>query len=200
LRTPLNAILGWSQIITRDQLESSDAKLGLQAIERNTRAQAQMFEDLLDMIRIGAGKIRLDVRRMVLGDIVAGAIQSARPSAEVKGVRLITVIDPNSGPIAGDAGRLQQVIWNLLTNAIKFTPRGGLVKILAWSGASVELIAVLFCYPVVLRPLAIALMQTRRSTNRRSAVCWSSADKASRQSRKSVTCWVCKAKSASARI
>ena len=130
LRTPLNAILGWSQILTRDQLESSDAKLGLQAIERNTRAQAQMIEDLLDMSRIGAGKLRLDVRRLVLGDVVAEAIQSVRPSAEVKGVRLITVIDPNAGPIAGDAGRLQQVIWNLLTNAIKFTPRGGLVKVL----------------------------------------------------------------------
>jgi PAS domain S-box-containing protein len=129
LRTPLNAILGWSQILTRGPLESEDARQGLQAIERNTRAQAQMIEDLLDMSRITAGKVRLDVHCLVLADVVAQAIQSVRPSAEVKGVRLITVIDPNAGPVAGDAGRLQQVVWNLLTNAIKFTPRGGRVQV-----------------------------------------------------------------------
>ena len=129
LRTPLNAILGWSQILTRDSLDSNDARQGLQAIERNTRAQAQMIEDLLDMSRITAGKIRLDVHRLVLADVVSHALQSVRPAAEVKGVRLIPVIDPNAGPVAGDAGRLQQVVWNLLTNAIKFTPRGGRVQV-----------------------------------------------------------------------
>ena len=129
LRTPLNAILGWSQILTRNPLESDDARQGLQAIERNTRAQAQMIEDLLDMSRISAGKVRLDVHRLVLADVVSQAIQSVRPSAEVKGVRLIAVIDPDAGPVAGDASRLQQVVWNLLTNAIKFTPRGGQVQV-----------------------------------------------------------------------
>ena len=129
LRTPLNAILGWSQILARGTLESDDARQGLQTIERNTRAQAQMIEDLLDMSRISAGKVRLDVHRLVLADVVSQAIQSVRPSAEVKGVRLITVLDPNAGPVAGDAGRLQQVVWNLLTNAIKFTPRGGRVQV-----------------------------------------------------------------------
>ena len=128
LRTPLNAILGWSQILTRDSLESEDARRGLQAIERNTRAQAKMIEDLLDMSRISAGKIRLDVHRLVLGDVVAQALESVRPSAEVKGCDF-TVIDPKAGPVAGDAGRLQQVVWNLLTNAIKFTPRGGRVQV-----------------------------------------------------------------------
>ena len=88
-----------------------------------------MIEDLLDMSRISAGKVRLDVHRVVLADVVSQAVQSVRPSAEVKGVRLITVIDPNAGPVAGDAGRLQQVVWNLLTNAIKFTPRGGRVQV-----------------------------------------------------------------------
>ena len=129
LRTPLNAILGWSQILYRETLESEDARQGLQAIERNTRAQAKMIEDLLDMSRIGAGKIRLDVHRLVLGEVVSQALESVRPSAEVKGVRLLTVIDSNAGPVAGDAGRLQQVVWNLLTNAIKFTPRGGRVHV-----------------------------------------------------------------------
>jgi signal transduction histidine kinase len=129
LRTPLNAILGWSQILTRDPLQSDDVRQGLQAIERNTRAQAQMIEDLLDMSRISSGKVRLDVRRLVLADVVSQAVLSVRPSAEVKGVRLVTVIDPNAGPVAGDAGRLQQVLWNLLTNAIKFTPRGGRVHV-----------------------------------------------------------------------
>jgi PAS domain S-box-containing protein len=129
LRTPLNAILGWSQILTRDPLKSEDARQGLQAIERNTRAQAKMIEDLLDMSRISAGKIRLDVHRLLLGDVVSQALESVRPSAEVKGVRLFTVIDSNAGPVAGDAGRLQQVVWNLLTNAIKFTPRGGRVQV-----------------------------------------------------------------------
>ena len=121
LRTPLNAILGWSQILTRGPLESEDARQGLQAIERNTRAQAQMIEDLLDMSRITAGKVRLDVT--LLFHVVAQAIQSVRPSAEVKGLRLIAVIDPKAGPIAGDAGRLQQVVWNLLTNAIIHSAR-----------------------------------------------------------------------------
>jgi len=129
LRTPLNAILGWSQILTRETLESDDARQGLQAIERNTRAQAQMIEDLLDMSRISAGKVRLDVHPLLLADVVSQAVQSVRPSAEVKGVRLITVIEPSAGSVVGDAGRLQQVVWNLLTNAIKFTPRDGRVQV-----------------------------------------------------------------------
>jgi PAS domain S-box-containing protein len=129
LRTPLNAILGWSQILNHSQVDSEDAKQGLEAIERNARAQTQMIEDLLDMSRIISGKVRLDVQRLALAEVVTNAVQSVRPSAEVKGVRLITVLDPHAGPIAGDAGRLQQVFWNLLTNAIKFTPRGGRVQV-----------------------------------------------------------------------
>jgi PAS domain S-box-containing protein len=129
LRTPLNAILGWSQILTRGPLDSDDAKQGLEAIERNARAQTQMIEDLLDMSRIISGKVRLDVQTTVLSDVVAQAVQSVRPSAEVKGVRLMTVLDPYAGPVAGDPGRLQQVVWNLLTNAIKFTPKGGKIQI-----------------------------------------------------------------------
>ena len=129
LRTPLNAILGWSQILNRGPLDSADARQGLDAIERNARSQTQMIEDLLDMSRIISGKVRLDVQKTLLADVVAQAVQSVRPSAEVKGVRLLTVLDPYAGPIAGDPGRLQQVVWNLLTNAIKFTHKGGKVQI-----------------------------------------------------------------------
>jgi PAS domain S-box-containing protein len=129
LRTPLNAILGWSQILNRTPLDSEDAKQGLDAIERNARAQTQMIEDLLDMSRIISGKVRLDVQQTMLADVVAQAVQSVRPSAEVKGIRLMTILDPYAGPVAGDPGRLQQVIWNLLTNAIKFTGKGGKIQI-----------------------------------------------------------------------
>lgn len=129
LRTPLHAILGWSQMLNRGTLSSEDAKHGLDAIVRNARAQTQMIEDLLDMSRIISGKVRLDVQKTILADVVALAVQTVRPSAEVKGVRLMTVLDPYAGPVAGDPGRLQQIIWNLLTNAIKFTPKGGKVQI-----------------------------------------------------------------------
>jgi PAS domain S-box-containing protein len=130
LRTPLNAILGWSQILNRAPSQSGEIREGLEAIERNARSQTQMIEDLLDMSRIISGKVRLEVQRVVLADVVTAAVQSVRPSADVKGVRLVTVLDPHAGPVAGDANRLQQVVWNLLTNAIKFTPRGGKVQVL----------------------------------------------------------------------
>jgi PAS domain S-box-containing protein len=129
LRTPLNAILGWSQVLNHGPLDSEDARQGLDAIERNARAQTQMIEDLLDMSRIISGKVRLDVQKTMLADVVAQAVQSVRPSAEVKGIRLMSVLDPYAGPVAGDPGRLQQVIWNLLTNAIKFTAKGGKIQI-----------------------------------------------------------------------
>jgi CheY-like chemotaxis protein/two-component sensor histidine kinase len=130
LRTPLNAILGWSQILMGSPDAFEKVQEGLQTIQRNARAQTQMIEDLLDMSRIISGKVRLDVQQLVFGDVVAAAVQSVRPSAEVKGLRLRTVLDPYAGPVAGDANRLQQVVWNLLTNAIKFTPRGGQIQVI----------------------------------------------------------------------
>jgi PAS domain S-box-containing protein len=129
LRTPLNAILGWSQILNRGPHASDEARQGLGAIERNARLQTQLIEDLLDMSRIISGRIRLDVQRLELADVVASVAQSVRPQASARGVRLITVLDPSAGLVAGDAGRLQQVVWNLLSNAIKFTPRGGKVQV-----------------------------------------------------------------------
>jgi PAS domain S-box-containing protein len=129
LRTPLNAILGWAQVLNRGSLDPEDSRQGLEAIERNARSQTQMIEDLLDMSRIISGKVRLDVQTTMLADVAVQAIQSVRPSAEVKGIRLLTVLDPYAGPVMGDPGRLQQVIWNLLTNAIKFTPKGGKIQV-----------------------------------------------------------------------
>jgi PAS domain S-box-containing protein len=131
LRTPLNGILGWSQIM---QTKSADAGIiaqGLEVIERSARAQAKIIEDLLDMSRIISGKVRLNVQRVDLPSIVQAAVEAARPTAEAKGIRLQTVIDPLNGVVvSGDGNRLQQVLWNLLSNAVKFTPKGGRVQVL----------------------------------------------------------------------
>ena len=130
LRTPLNAILGWTQILTKGDRNPEDLEKGLSTIARNARAQTQIIEDLLDMSRIISGKVRLDVQRIDLAAAVGAAVETTRPAADAKGVRVQTVLDPHAGPVSGDPSRLQQVFWNLLTNAIKFTPRGGRVQVL----------------------------------------------------------------------
>jgi PAS domain S-box-containing protein len=130
LRTPLNAILGWSRILASDWRSQDDLAEGLATIERNARAQTQIIEDLLDMSRIISGKVRFDVQRVDLGSVVRAAAEAVKPAADSKGVRLQLVLDPQAGPISGDPNRLQQVFWNLLTNAVKFTPRGGRVQVL----------------------------------------------------------------------
>jgi PAS domain S-box-containing protein len=130
LRTPLNAILGWAQILARGTRDAEDLADGLRTIERNARAQTQIIEDLLDMSRIISGKVRLDVQRVDLAGVVREAVATAKPSAEAKGIRLQAVLDPRAGPVSGDPARLQQVMWNLLTNAVKFTPKGGRVQVL----------------------------------------------------------------------
>lgn len=139
LRTPLNAILGWAQILRqRFTVGASQAPPrelmdelaeGLEVIERNTRLQAQLIEDLLDMSRIISGKLRLDVQQVDLADVVKSAIASVRHAAEAKGLRFHVVLDPLAGPVRGDPARLQQCVWNLLTNAVKFTPKGGKVQV-----------------------------------------------------------------------
>jgi PAS domain S-box-containing protein len=130
LRTPLNAILGWSQILRTGRLDGEDSRQGLEAIERNARAQTRIIEDLLELSRIISGKVRLDVQRLDLSGVVAAAIDTVRPAAEAKGVRVHSALDPDAGPVSGDPNRLQQVFWNLLSNAVKFTPRGGRVQVL----------------------------------------------------------------------
>jgi len=130
LRTPLNAILGWSQLLTSGMAKPEDVSQGLEAIERNARVQTQLIEDLLDMSRIISGKIRLDVQFTDVANVVEQAVDSLRPSAEAKEIRLSKVLDPHAGYVSGDPTRLQQVVWNLLSNAIKFTAKGGKVEVL----------------------------------------------------------------------
>lgn len=129
LRTPLSAILGWSQVLRHHLSDNPELRHGLDAIERNARTQAQLIEDLLDMSRIASGKVRLDVQTTDPIAFIEAAVETVRPAAESKGVRVEKFLDPLAGPISGDPGRLQQVIWNLLTNAVKFTPRGGKIQV-----------------------------------------------------------------------
>jgi PAS domain S-box-containing protein len=129
LRTPLNAILGWTQILQSEGEMTDDQREGLQVIERNARVQSELIGDLLDMSRIMAGKMRLNVQQITLVEAVDAAIDTIKPAAEAKGVRVQKVMDPMV-IVSGDPGRLQQVFWNLLTNAVKFTPKGGFVRVL----------------------------------------------------------------------
>lgn len=140
LRTPLNAILGWSAVLRSRTYDDPELVQGLAVIERNTRAQAQLIEDMLDMSRIISGKMRLDIQQVDLQDIVNASVASVQHSADAKEIRLETVLDPKAGPVRGDPGRLQQCLWNLLSNAIKFTPKHGRVQIiLQRMGSTVEL-------------------------------------------------------------
>jgi signal transduction histidine kinase/CheY-like chemotaxis protein len=129
LRTPLSAILGWSQILKRGGRDETDFAQGMEAIERNARAQTQLIEDLLDMSRIISGKVRLDVQRVCLVEVINAAVLAVAPAAQAKGLRVEKLLDATVGLANGDPNRLQQVIWNLLSNAVKFTPNGGTVQV-----------------------------------------------------------------------
>ncbi len=129
LRTPLNAILGWVQVLRSGKLDPAAAVRALETIERNSRAQAQLIADLLDVSRIITGKLRLDFKPVDLRRIIDAALDSVRPAADAKGILLDISIAPLASPVLGDADRLQQVIWNLLSNSIKFTARGGRVEV-----------------------------------------------------------------------
>jgi PAS domain S-box-containing protein len=130
LRTPLNTVLGWATLLKRQTTGNEDLLHGLEVIERNARQQGQLIEDLLDMSRIVSGKLRLGVQRVDLTPVIHAALESIGPAAAAKNVRLHRVLDPLAGPVSGDPNRLQQVVWNLVSNAVKFTPKGGKVEIL----------------------------------------------------------------------
>ena len=129
LRTPLNAIVGWAHIL-RETDNREEIVEGIEVIERNARAQTQIIEDLLDMSRIVSGNVRLDVQSVDLISVIKTALESVKPMAAGKEIRLTSVLDPLAGPISGDPARLQQVLWNLLTNALKFTPKSGRVHVI----------------------------------------------------------------------
>jgi PAS domain S-box-containing protein len=129
LRTPLSAILGWAQVLRRGSRDQNDLQKGLQTIERNARAQAQLIEDLLDMSRITSGKVLLDMQAVAPASFIDAAIETVRPAADAKNIRIEKHYVADPGLVAGDPARLQQIVWNLLSNAIKFTPRDGLVSI-----------------------------------------------------------------------
>lgn len=129
LRNPLNAIMGWAHMLRLGKLTQANTERAVETIYRNAKSQAQLVADLLDVSRIISGKLRLDVRTVDLIYIVNAAMDSIRPAAEAKGIRLHTMLDPAAGPISGDADRLQQIVWNLLSNAVKFTPKGGRIQV-----------------------------------------------------------------------
>jgi signal transduction histidine kinase/CheY-like chemotaxis protein len=130
LRTPLNAVYGWARMLQTGALRDEAAKARARdAIVRNADVQVQLIDDLLDLSRITTGKMRLEIRRVDMADVVRGAIDAVRPAAEARRIRLEAAIDPAVGSLAGDAARLQQVVWNLLMNAVKFTPPGGDVRL-----------------------------------------------------------------------
>lgn len=131
LRTPLSAIMGWTQILLNGQANDPvNQRKAAEVIHRNARAQVQLIDDLLDLSRIMTGKIRLDLQQVSMLDVAQAAMDSAMPVAEAKQIKLRSVLDQGRTTVSGDSARLQQILWNLLTNAIKFTPKGGQVQVL----------------------------------------------------------------------
>jgi signal transduction histidine kinase/CheY-like chemotaxis protein len=129
LRTPLNAVLGWARLLRMGRLDAAAAAKGIETIERSASGQAQIVDDLLDVSRIVRGQLRLDVRPVELVPVIEAAIDAVRHAAAARRIEIAAVLMPRAGHVAGDPGRLQQVVWNLLANAIKFTPPGGRVEI-----------------------------------------------------------------------
>jgi PAS domain S-box-containing protein len=141
LRTPLTAITGWASILLERAVPESGQLRALQAIQRQSRSQRQLIDDLLDVSRIISGKLRLDFREVEPSKIISGAIDVVRPTADAKNIGLDARTDTREGTVSGDPERLQQVIWNLLSNAIKFTPAGGRVEIRSrWLDSSIEIV------------------------------------------------------------
>ena len=140
LRTPLNAILGWTRMLRAGTIREERRAQALDTVERNAAVQLQLVEDMLDISRITSGKLSLRLGAVDLVKVIAMAMDTVRPAAQTKGVRLVTHLQRDVAPIRGDADRLQQVVWNLLNNAMKFTPAGGEISVsLAATGRGFEI-------------------------------------------------------------
>jgi PAS domain S-box-containing protein len=129
LRTPLNPILGWSKLLQQGKLDAAKTAHALATIHRNAQLQVQLIDDLLDISRILRGKLSLTVTPVDLSTVICAAFETVRLAAEAKSLQIQTTIPDAVGTVNGDAGRLQQVVWNLLTNAVKFTPAGGQIAV-----------------------------------------------------------------------
>jgi len=129
LRTPLTAIMGWSDLLIHDEVAPRKRRQAIETIARNANSQCQLINDLLEVSRIITGKLRLEFAACAMESVIQAAVDSVRPTAEAKGVRLQVLLEPEAGPIFGDRERLQQIVWNLLSNGVKFTRHGGLVQV-----------------------------------------------------------------------
>ncbi len=129
LRTPLSAIVGWTSILRGSRCNATDLKEGLESIERNTKSQLQLIDDVLDVSRMVSGKLRLEIRTCELMDVINAGVEVVRPAAQARGISLDVQLDPSASRASCDPARIQQVVWNLLSNAIKFTPKGGKVSL-----------------------------------------------------------------------
>lgn len=129
LRSPLNAILGWARLLRSRKFDAEKTNKALEIIERNAQAQTQLIEDLLDISRVIRGKVRLFARPINLVQVIEAAIDTVRPTADLKRIQVSSRLDRSVDLVEGDPDRLQQVVWNLLSNAIKFTPEGGRVSV-----------------------------------------------------------------------
>jgi PAS domain S-box-containing protein len=129
LRTPLTSILGWSHLLTDGKLDKQQTAHAIETIGRNARAQGRLIDELLDISRIITGKLCLDLRAVKLAPLIQAVVDDVRPAADARSINLKAEFNSDIGPILGDPDRLQQIVWNLLTNAIKFTPKGGDVQV-----------------------------------------------------------------------
>jgi PAS domain S-box-containing protein len=136
LRTPLNAVLGWTRMLRRGTIPPERTASILDTIERNAAAQMQIIEELLDLSSMAAGNLRLNIAAVDVRELIGGAVETVRPAADAKSIALHVSVDKGVTDLAGDAARLRQVLWNLLANAVKFTPAGGRVEVNARQGAA----------------------------------------------------------------
>ncbi|HTF37445.1 MAG TPA: ATP-binding protein, partial [Blastocatellia bacterium] len=129
LRSPLHSILGWVTLLREGTLNEQASTRALETVERSARAQNRIISDLLDVSRIINGQLHLNVHTLEPAPMIEAGVEGVRPAADAKRIRIQMMLDPNAGPISGDSDRLQQIVWNLVSNAIKFTPSGGLVQV-----------------------------------------------------------------------